>query len=101
MATKDKDNIETEETMEMDRAKAFFDMEEYVEFTAPFPADMSKPQDLFIAVNGDNVVIRPGETVRIKRKFVEAYRNAQKQRIAARRYQQSVINGGRRPSADL
>lgn len=80
--------------------KTLDDGEEYVTFTAPF-ADMANPRDLFIAVNGDNVVIRPGETVQIKRKFVRAYENSRRQELAARRYQRAAMKGINKPMAEL
>lgn len=58
------------------------DPEEYVTFTAP-PAQSEWDDDLFLSVNGDNVRVKRGETVKIKRKFAEVWENSQAQKQAA------------------
>ena len=58
------------------------DPEEYVSFTAPPPINEGD-DDLFLSVNGENVRVRRGETVKIKRKFVEVWEHAEEQRRAA------------------
>ena len=60
-----------------------YDPEEYVTFTAPY-SDDEWDNALFISVNGENVRILRGETVKVKRKFVEVYKNSLEQKKAAR-----------------
>ena len=40
--------------------------EEYVEYTAPYAADLRDETPVFVAVNGESLRIKRGETVRIK-----------------------------------
>ena len=40
-------------------------------------------QDVIVGVNGEIIRIKRGETVQIKRKFVNALNNAAKQQVAA------------------
>ena len=72
--------------------------EEYVDFMIPLGADSSP---VFIGVNGDTVRVRPGETVQLKRKFVEAYEHSVAQRRAAWRAQSAAQNASRRALAEL
>ena len=60
-------------------------MEEYVDYTAPLGADPEHSRPIIVAVNGESIRIQRGETVSIKRKFVEVLRNAQAQEMAAYR----------------
>jgi len=57
-------------------------MEDFVDCTAPLLAGRAR-QDILLSVNGETVRIRRGETVRIKRKFLEVLENAQRQERAA------------------
>ena len=56
--------------------------EELVEYTAPLLPGMGT-QDVIVGVNGEMIRIKRGETVKIKRKFVNALNNAAKQQVAA------------------
>lgn len=67
-------------------------MEELVEYTAPYNADLSDATPVFVAVNGETLRIRRGETVSIKRKFLEALRCASEQERAAIRYQRQAAS---------
>ncbi len=67
-------------------------MEEYVEYTAPYAADLRDETPVFVAVNGESLRIKRGETVRIKRKFLEALRCASEQERAAMRYQRQAAS---------
>ena len=58
--------------------------EDTVSYTAPLLGGEAR-QDILLAVNGEIVRIRRGETVQIKRKFLEALENAQKQTLSAHR----------------
>ena len=55
--------------------------EDYIDFLIPRAA----PDDraVFLGVNGETVRVRPGETVRVKRKFAEVWANARAQERAA------------------
>ena len=53
-----------------------------VEYTAPLLPVMGT-QDVIVGVNGEIIRIKRGETVQIKRKFVNALNNAAKQQVAA------------------
>lgn len=53
-----------------------------VEYTAPLLPGMGT-QDVIVGVNGEIIRIKRGETVKIKRKFVNALNNAAKQQVAA------------------
>ena len=72
--------------------------EQYVDFTIPYGGD-NKP--VFIGVNGESIRVRPGETVSVKRKFVEAWSNAQAQERAAWKTQRHAQNASKRALADL
>ena len=72
--------------------------EEYVDFQIPFGGD-NKP--VFIGVNGETIRVMPGETVQVKRKFVEVFENAQAQERAAVREQIRAQNASKRALADL
>ena len=76
-------------------------MEEYVEYTAPYAADLSDMTPIFVAVNGESIRIRRGQTVRIKRKFLEALRLASEQERAAMRYQRQAASAAGRALADM
>ena len=53
-----------------------------VEYTAPLLPGMGT-QDVIVGVNGEIIRIKRGETVQIKRKFVNALNNAARQQVAA------------------
>lgn len=56
--------------------------DELVEYTAPLLPGMGT-QDVIAGVNGEIIRIKRGETVKIKRKFVNALNNAAKQQVEA------------------
>ncbi len=60
------------------------DPEELVDFTAPYDPTGEK-RDILLSVNGETVRVKRGETVQIKRKFVEAWNNSLAQTNEARR----------------
>ena len=68
------------------------DMEALVEYTAPYAADLSDMTPVFVAVNGETLRIKRGETVKIKRKFLEALRCASEQEREAMRYQRQAAS---------
>lgn len=72
--------------------------EEYVDFQIPYNGE-SKP--VMIGVNGEFIRVLPGETVSVKRKFVEAYNNAMKQERAAWDARIKAQNKAKKALADL
>ena len=72
--------------------------EDYVDFQIPFGGE-NKP--VFIGVNGETIRVMPGVTVSVKRKFVEAYENAQAQERVAWETQIRAQNASKRALADL
>lgn len=56
--------------------------EELVDYSAPFLPGENR-QDIFVAVNGESLVIKRGVNVKIKRKFYEVLMNAQAQELKA------------------
>ena len=76
------------------------DPEELVEYTRP--VDLTgRTMDLVVGVNGEFIRIRNGETVRIRRKFLEVIRNAEAQRMAALDTMNRAAKASRRAMADL
>lgn len=73
----------------LEAAVQFPDPEEYVTFTAPYAED-DWDTSLFLSVNGENVRVKRGETVKIKRKFVEVFENAEAQKRAAKEAQRQA-----------
>ena len=63
-------------------------MNEYVEVEL-FKDNGQYKDDVFVAVNGENCVIKRGERVQIKRKFAEVLENSAKQRKEAARFSES------------
>lgn len=68
-------------------------MEEYVEYTAPFPTSPDD-RDIVVSVNGEFIRIKRGQTVSIKRKHYEALRDADRQRVASYKYQHDAQQAG-------
>lgn len=61
------------------------DPEEYIDFEAFYDGDKYK-DDILVTVNGERCLIKRGERVKVKRKFVEVIRNGEAQdRATARR----------------
>lgn len=75
-------------------------MEELVDFTAPFdPADSRG--EVLLGVNGQVVRVKRGESVRIKRKFLQAWENANAQAAAARAVMDQARQSGRAPLLEM
>lgn len=72
--TKTAASVENQEETQVDAG------EEIVELTIQM--DYSRPMDtqISIQVNGQTVIVQRGKKVQIKRKFAEAYNNAEQQR---------------------
>lgn len=73
--------------------------EEYVDFMIP----RTGPDDraVVIGVNGEFIRVMPGETVSVRRKFVEAWVNAQKQRRESWKAQSAAQAASRKALAEL
>lgn len=56
--------------------------EELVDYFAPMLPGENR-QDIFVAVNGESLVIKRGVNVKIKKKFFEVLQNAQAQELKA------------------
>ncbi len=66
----------------MSENKKKLDPEELVEFTAPVDLTGTR-RDILLSVNGETVRVKRGATVRLPRKFLEAWDNANAQAMAA------------------
>lgn len=76
--------------------------EELVEYMAPIiGASEQDMKPLFVCVNGESVAIKPGVTVRLKRKFVDALAHASDQRIAAWNYMREQQEAGRKALSEM
>ncbi len=75
-------------------------MEELVDFTAPFDPTGER-QDIILSVNGETKRVKRGETVQIKRKFLEVWNNAQQQTAEARKAMAAAVKAGQTPLADI
>ena len=58
-------------------------------------------QTIFCQVNGENIRIKRGEKVKIKRKFKEVLDNAEAQEMAAYAYMEGAQRGSSKALADL
>lgn len=85
---------------EKTKETAVLDPEEMVAYTAPIDPTGQK-QDLLVGVNGEFIRIKRGEEVQIKRKFLEAIENANRQQYAAVVAQQRAEAEGNKALADL
>ena len=75
--------------------------EDVIEYIAP-PVDADGcTDDLFVAVNGQTLLIRRGERVKIRRPFYEAIENAMAQEKSARAMMDSAKTAGGEPLAKL
>lgn len=64
-------------------------MEDYVEIM--IPRSEKNPGPVFIGVNGENVLVKRGEYVKVRRKFAEALRNSFNQENASADYQDMLV----------
>lgn len=79
----EKTNVDTEKTTELDP-------EELVEITVMrAPSDIGRK--VFCSVNGVAMLVPCGEPVKIKRKYAEVLKNAQKQSVSANRFSAELI----------
>ncbi len=73
--------------------------EEPVELLIPRVGPDDRP--VLIGVNGEFIRVQPGERVRVRRKFAEAWENAQSQENAAWEARVQAQNASRRALAEL
>ena len=73
--------------------------EETVELLIPRVGPDDRP--VLIGVNGEFIRVQPGERVRVRRKFAEAWENAQTQENAAWEARVQAQNASRRALAEL
>ena len=76
------------------------DNEELVAYTAPLLPGGAR-QDVTVAVNGELLQLKRGVAVDIKRKFWKVLRDADRQAVAAYRYQDQAQETGRRAIANF
>ena len=74
--------------------------DELVDYMAPRYA-RGDDRPIFVGVNGENIRIRRGVPVRIKRKFLEALANAQDQEYAAYQAIHNAQEQGKKALAEL
>lgn len=74
------------------------DPEELVDYSAPIIPGENR-QDIFVAVNGESLVIKRGVNVKIKRKFYEVLMNAQAQEMSAYKAMENAKNAASRAEA--
>lgn len=94
-------NAEKQAAQPVEAASAHTDPgEEYVDYMAPLSANLDE-RDIVVAVNGESIRIMRGVPVRIKRKFVEVLRNADRQKLASRRTMEKIRREGDRAFANM
>ena len=81
------------------KAKAY-DPNELVDYTAPLQPG-AKQKDVVSVVNGEQVVIKRGIPVKIKRKHYDNLMNAQMQQVAAYRAMVDIQKKGEKPAAEM
>lgn len=75
-------------------------MEELVEYMAPVILGKTD-RSIFVSVNGENIRIQRGKTVRIKRKFVEVLEHAAEQEMAAETYMDAAKQSSAKALAEI
>ena len=73
--------------------------EDLVDFFLPMREKNDQP--LFVGVNGQNICIRRGETVKIKRKYYNVLKMARDQEMAAYRAMRAIQSAGARSSGEM
>lgn len=100
---KEKTVVETEAeaTPEVATEAKLPDPNELVPYTAPFIPGSKKQKPIVVIVNGEIIRIRRGETVKIKRKFLEVLENANAQTLAMYKTINDVKKAGEKPAAEM
>lgn len=96
----DTKKIEAEDVRETGKAAAAVDPEELVDFTAPYDPT-GAAREILLSVNGETVRVKRGETVKLKRKFVEVWENANAQTAAARMTMEKAMESGKTPLLEM
>ena len=91
-ATASKEDVTPDETA-LDRG------EEYVDFMIPRTSPEDRP--VLIGCNGEFIRVKPGETVTVRRKFVEVWMNAQTQKREAWKTQDAAQKASKKALAEL
>ena len=73
--------------------------EEYVDFLIPAAAPDARA--VFLGVNGVGIRVKPGEPVRVKRKYAEVWENARTQELAAWEARRRAQETAKKALADL
>ena len=73
--------------------------EEYVDFLIPAAAPDARA--VFLGVNGVGIRVKPGESVRVQRKYAEVWENAQAQERAAWEARRRAQETAKKALADL
>ena len=77
------------------------DPEELVEYNAAIIPGIKKQKPIVVGVNGEIIRIKRGETVKIKRKFVEVLDNANKQTMSIYNTIEETKKQGEKPAAEM
>ena len=77
------------------------DPNELVAYTASFIPGVKKQKPIVVGVNGEIIRIQRGETVKIKRKFVEVLDNANAQVMSTYHTINETKKQGEKPVAEL
>ncbi len=88
-------------TTKTEDTKKVRDGDELVEYHCPEAFSEHDDHPVYASVNGDNVVIQRGETVMIKRKFVEVIENSLRQKKAARDARKRAKMAAHKPYREL
>lgn len=76
--------------------------EERVQFALPVTGmDAESMKPVFVCVNGENIYIKPGVPMMIKKKFVEVLQNADDQRLTSWKFMQEQQQNGRKPLSEM
>ena len=77
------------------------DPNELVTYNAPFIPGSKTQKPVVAIVNGEMIRIKRGETVKIKRKFLEVLDNANAQTLAMYKAINDVKKAGEKPAAEM
>ncbi len=100
MATNKKTETAPEAEEQIAQAPIGDNPEELVEYMAPVILGKTD-QTVFSQVNGENIRIQRGKTVKIKRKFKEVLDHAAQQEMAAFAYMEDAQKSSSKALADL
>lgn len=84
-----------------EKKEKVLDPNELVTYAAPFIPGSKKQKPIVVIVNGEIIRIKRGETVKIKRKFLEVLENANAQTLAMYKTINDVKKAGEKPAAEM